>query len=130
MYKYNALITRVIDGDTFEATVDLGFYVFVKLTLRLQEINTPETWRPETEAERYHGELATKFVSDLILNKNVIIESTGLGIYGRWNAIVYLQDNQKLSNLLESSNLSKLDNDFYKDIGDDYEEKINDYVQI
>lgn len=130
MYEYKAKVTRVIDGDTFEALVDLGFYIFTEITLRLVEVNTPETWRPINEAENYHGELATKFVSDLILDKEIIIKTTGQGIYNRWNSKVYVDD-KNIGDLIESHNLVRLEDSYYKDLEeDDYKEKIDEHVKL
>ncbi len=43
MYNYNAKCTRVVDGDTIDATIDLGFGVFVAKRIRLAGINAPES---------------------------------------------------------------------------------------
>jgi len=43
VYKYNAKLIRVIDGDTIDALIDLGFNVWVKKRIRLYGINTPES---------------------------------------------------------------------------------------
>jgi len=42
MFEYKIEILRVIDGDTVEARVDLGFHTFVVEKMRLWGINTPE----------------------------------------------------------------------------------------
>ncbi len=42
IYVYRAAVVRVIDGDTYVMTVDLGFYVTVRLTIRLNGVNCPE----------------------------------------------------------------------------------------
>ncbi len=42
MYTYNASLSRVIDGDTVEMKIDLGFTVTVLQVLRLLGINAPE----------------------------------------------------------------------------------------
>ena len=42
MYEYRARIVRVIDGDTVEAEVDLGFHISSRMSMRLFGINTPE----------------------------------------------------------------------------------------
>ena len=42
MYEYHATMTRVIDGDTLEVVIDLGFKVAVRETVRLAGINCPE----------------------------------------------------------------------------------------
>lgn len=49
MYDYQATITRVIDGDTVEAVLDLGLDVHVLAKIRLFGINAPEI-RGETRA--------------------------------------------------------------------------------
>ena len=41
-YRYNATILGVVDGDTFDAMVDLGFGVFRKERFRVYGINAPE----------------------------------------------------------------------------------------
>jgi len=43
MYIYNAKCLRVVDGDTLDAQVDLGFDTFKKIRIRLVGINTPES---------------------------------------------------------------------------------------
>jgi len=108
-YEYNAYITRVIDGDTFEANIDLGFNVSFKAILRLKDIDTPETWRPSCDAERKHGEAATRFVESLILGQNVKIVTykAGAGIYGRFTADIIIEDGRNLRNLLIDGGFKK-----------------------
>lgn len=62
MYEYRARITRVIDGDTVEAEIDLGFHVTLSVTLRLDGINAPET----RGAERPRGLAATRYLEALL----------------------------------------------------------------
>ena len=43
-YHYNALVTKVVDGDTIHCDLDLGFGVILKnQTFRFFGLNTPET---------------------------------------------------------------------------------------
>ena len=42
LYTYKLIITRWIDGDTFDAIVDLGFNVMSKIRFRLLDVDTPE----------------------------------------------------------------------------------------
>lgn len=43
-YLYKAQVTRIVDGDTFETDIDLGFGVWTRnVTFRLYGINAPET---------------------------------------------------------------------------------------
>jgi len=88
MYTYRAKVTRVVDGDTFHAEVDLGFKLTMKQTFRLAEIDTPETFRPKSEAERAHGQQAKEFVKRAIEGKIVTVKTKKTGKYGRYIAYV------------------------------------------
>ena len=106
MYEYQAYVERIVDGDTFEATVDLGFGVSIKQTFRLRGVDTPETFRPRCEAEREHGAQAKLFVMRWMLHHKVTIESSKTGKYGRWLAIVknngeYLHEELRKYDLLK-----------------------------
>lgn len=90
MYNYNARITRVVDGDTVYADVDLGFHTKMNLAFRLKGIDTPEIFRPVNEAEKAHGMEAKEFLIDLIMDKNVHIKSYKTGKYGRWIADIFI----------------------------------------
>ena len=109
MYNYRAVVHRVVDGDTFDAEVDLGFGVSLTFRFRLNDIDTPETWRPKSDAEREHGERATARVKELIEGKEVIIYSYKLGIYGRYAADVYLTGGISLADLLKEEGYEKKD---------------------
>ncbi len=101
MYEYNAEITRVIDGDTLVALIDVGFNTHIKSTLRLYGINTPEQ-RTKNLEEKEKGIAATKRVIDLLnkCNNKVRIKSHGLGKFGRCLAEVQLTTkNKELINL-------------------------------
>ena len=84
MYRYNAKVTRVVDGDTVDAEIDLGFDITIKKRIRLAEINAPES-RTRNLAEKKAG-LASKERLTQLLDQaaNVFeLESTKLGKYGR-----------------------------------------------
>ena len=83
MYEYNATILRVIDGETVEATVDLGFSTFFKSNFRLFGIDTPEL-HSSVPAVR---ELATRAKSrliELIEGQTVLVRTHKPDKYGRW----------------------------------------------
>ena len=89
MYEYRARITRVIDGDTVEAEIDLGFHVTFTATLRLTGINAPET----RGAERPQGLAATRYLESLLddltgENRELTIRTKQdlTGKYGRYLA--------------------------------------------
>ncbi len=98
-YLYNAKITSVYDGDTVTADVDLGMKVWVKgVKLRLYGIDTPELRGDEREA----GIVSRDALRAKILHKEVVIHSLGRGKYGRWLAVVWVDDdNVNLSMIAE-----------------------------
>jgi len=106
MYAYKALVTRVVDGDTVYAAVDLGFYMCAQLKFRLSDIDTPELYRPINEAEKIHAREAKDFLSNLILDKHVTIYSEKTGKYGRWLAKIYI-DGQSVSEALREAGFEK-----------------------
>ena len=83
MYDYKATSVRVVDGDTVDAEIDLGFDVKIKKRIRLVGINTPEC-RTRDLKEKALG-LAAKERVKAILTENIkfTLESTELGKYGR-----------------------------------------------
>ena len=52
MYLYNAKLVRVIDGDTIDAVIDLGFDVWIKKRVRLYGIDTPEPRTRDLEEKK------------------------------------------------------------------------------
>ena len=94
-YKYNAKVLRVVDGDTIDAMVELGFNVTMKIRFRLSGFDAPETYRPKSDKEKELGLKATAELERLIGGKEVIVESSKFGKY-RWLATVYI-DGHELS---------------------------------
>jgi len=86
MYEYNCTVTRVVDGDTIDVILDLGFSVLHKCRVRLYGIDTPES-RTKDEDEKARGKLAAKYLEDSINNGTEIILRSKLkdskGKYGR-----------------------------------------------
>ncbi|MEW4530207.1 thermonuclease family protein [Maioricimonas sp. JC845] len=62
MYEYRARILRVIDGDTVEAELDLGFRIAARKTLRLAGLNASEV----RGDERPRGMAAARWLRDEI----------------------------------------------------------------
>jgi len=101
MYNYKAKITKVYDGDTVTAVVDLGFSISFKIKLRLLGIDTPEL-RGE---ERKEGLKVRDIVRNLILNKEVEIftKKDKTGKYGRYLATIIIGDLNLNEWLLENN---------------------------
>ena len=86
MYEYKALVTKIIDGDTIEAKVDIGFYLTTTLRFRLLGIDTPEKFGETKEL----GLKIKEYVGSRILNKEVIIITYKADAFGRWLAEVFI----------------------------------------
>jgi len=86
MYEYGCKVTRVVDGDTVDCILDLGFSILHKCRVRLFGIDTPES-RTRDKDEKVRGKLAAKFLKDAIDNGKKVILRTKLkdskGKYGR-----------------------------------------------
>ena len=84
MYEYNAKLIRVIDGDTIDASIDLGFDVWVKKRIRLYGIDAPESRTRDLEEKKRGIETKERLQELLEANRNVfIVRSHGVGKYGR-----------------------------------------------
>jgi len=106
-YKYSALVVKVIDGDTIDCVVDLGFNTSTKERFRLYGVDTPEKNSNKLELKDLSNR-ATQFVVDTIGNKEVFIDSMGKDKYGRWLAKIYLDIEQpSINEQLISSGLAK-----------------------
>ena len=97
MYEYKIKeIDRIVDGDTVDATIDLGFDVLYKTRVRLYGINTPETRTKDLE-EKARG-LAAKERLNEIINKAVhmghhlILQTKEKGKFGRYLGVLIIED--------------------------------------
>ena len=100
MFTYEAKVMRVVDGDTIDALIDLGFDIHKKIRIRMVGINTPESRTRDLE-EKKRGLAAKARLKEILKeNKNkFILESQGVGKYGRCLSIIRIGDtvvNQQL----------------------------------
>tara|TARA_Y100000768_G_scaffold315827_1_gene250812 strand:+ start:1067 stop:1411 length:345 start_codon:yes stop_codon:yes gene_type:complete len=84
MYTYKAKCLRVVDGDTLDAQIDLGFDTHKVIRIRLVGINTPESRTRDLE-EKARGLAAKQFVKDTLAKheNSFTLQSHGVGKYGR-----------------------------------------------
>tara|TARA_Y100001938_G_scaffold148370_1_gene231873 strand:+ start:215 stop:607 length:393 start_codon:yes stop_codon:yes gene_type:complete len=98
-FVYQASLERVIDGDTIDVTLDLGFNVLLhKQRVRLAGIDTPES-RTRNLKEKALGLKAKERLQELC-NYNMKIKSLGKGKYGRIIGIPYNADGIDICKLL------------------------------
>ena len=105
MYEYKIKLDRVVDGDTVDAYIDLGFDVSVKKRIRFMGINTPESRTRDLE-EKARGLAAKERVQELLEGcENIKLTSHGVGKYGRCLGELFIDvvdDREKLT--MESVN--------------------------
>jgi micrococcal nuclease len=87
MYQYRAIITKVVDGDTVDVDIDLGFEVWLKnQRIRLYGIDTPES-RTSDKVEKIFGNLAKNKVLEFCpIGSEIILQTKtddSRGKYGR-----------------------------------------------
>ena len=64
MHEYNCKILRVVDGDTVDVDIDLGFDIILsRQRIRLYGIDTPESRTRDLDEKKY-GLLAKQMVQD------------------------------------------------------------------
>jgi len=90
MYEYNAEVLRVVDGDTVDLLVDIGFNVKIKERFRLYGINAPET-RTKDLDEKKRGLDAKEWLIARINHQPITIKTIKdkKGKFGRYLAEIY-----------------------------------------
>ena len=105
MYEYKAKLKRVVDGDTCDAYIDLGFDVSVKKRIRFMGVDTWESRTRDLE-EKKKG-LAAKEYTKEMLSKNegeFTIKSHGVGKYGKVLGELFIEGEDKSLNELLKDN--------------------------
>ena len=92
MYEYNCKLIRVIDGDTVDVDIDLGFDIILKnQRVRLAGIDTPESRTSDLEEKKY-GLAAKKFLIEHLAynnpNNKVILRTTMYDAKGKFGRIL------------------------------------------
>ena len=83
MYTYKISLLKVVDGDTIDAEIDLGFDIKVKKRVRFMGINAPESRTRDLE-EKAKGLAAKDRVKQLLGGcDNIQLKSHGIGKFGR-----------------------------------------------
>ena len=101
-YNFRVIkINRVVDGDTIDVTIDLGFDLFKKERVRVADVDTPEKRTRDLE-EKALGLDATNWIKkhldsaiageeDLIIRTELV---GGMGKYGRLLGWLYIGDDE------------------------------------
>ena len=103
---YSAKLVRVVDGDTADAMIDLGFNVWVKNRIRFMGVDAWES-RTRNKEEKVKGLAAKAYVKDLLENSDegkFSIISHGTGKYGRVLGELFVKGHESSVNELLKEN--------------------------
>lgn len=110
IWQYQAAIERVVDGDTLDLRIDLGFGVILtgdEARVRLRNIDTAEIYGAREGSEEYQaGQRHKQFVDAWVAEAPerewpFLIETAKddeRGKYGRWLAIIHRRDDEAVLN--------------------------------
>ena len=105
-YEYSAKLVRVVDGDTCDAMIDLGFNTWVKKRIRFYGVDAWES-RTRNLEEKKKGLAAKAYVKDLLENSDegkFSIISHGVGKYGRVLGELFVKGHETSVNELLKEN--------------------------
>ena len=88
LFHYRANVDRVVDGDTIDVTLDLGFDIQMKGRIRFHGVNAPES-RTRDAVEKEAGLASKRYVEDWIsAQENRVIIQTSLDDRGKFGRIL------------------------------------------
>jgi micrococcal nuclease len=108
-WTYNARLERVVDGDTYDLIVDLGFRTYTHIRVRLEDVDTAEMYGVDHDSEEYEegveqAEFAQEWFAEAEASSNSLwplrVETRKAGKYGRW--IVACERKSDDKNIAES----------------------------
>ena len=107
MYEYECTIRRVVDGDTVDVDVDLGWSIWrCGERIRLYGIDTPEC-RTRDADEKAAGQLAKEFVEDALhVGKTYKLQTREKGKFGRFLGVIFISDKISINAALVSEHLA------------------------
>jgi len=97
-YIYRGKLERVVDGDTIDALIDVGFDIWIKKRIRYSGIDTWESRTRDLE-EKAKGLEAKARNKELLMEVSsksgyFRLKSHGVGKYGRVLGEIYIEDNE------------------------------------
>jgi micrococcal nuclease len=109
MFQYKAIITNVIDGDTFDMDIDLGFHIHIHERVRLLGIDTPEKFGQEKEL----GLIVKQYATNNFLGKEVVIQSekvdeaANTDSFGRWLVRMTIDGDKDICDIYNGLGINK-----------------------
>ena len=88
MYEYKCKILRVVDGDTVDVDIDLGFGVWMRnQRIRMYGIDAPES-RTSNQTEKVYGVASKRFLEGMCDDKNGLVLRTHKDKKGKFGRIL------------------------------------------
>ena len=88
MYEYRCTVVKIIDGDTVDVDIDLGFGIWMhKERIRLLGIDTPES-RTRDKEEKKYGLAAKKYLTEMLNDEGGIVLKTKKDAEGKFGSIL------------------------------------------
>jgi len=115
MYTYKAIITNVVDGDTYDVDIDLGFHIHIHERIRILDLDTPECRGKEKELGIICKEYAEyKFLNqEILLQSKKEIQEPKQDSFGRWLCKVFLNINKEsIEKIFTSLGCNKLEKNY------------------
>ena len=92
MYRYKVYVTRVVDGDTVDVDVDLGFgMIYKKQRVRMMGIDTPESRTRDLE-EKFYGKASKANLKRILKDQEIQMVSHDKGKFGRILGELFIGD--------------------------------------
>ena len=88
MYEYRCKVVKIVDGDTVDVDIDLGFGVWLKKErIRMFGIDTPESRTRDLDEKKY-GLMAKEFITKLLDDEGGIVLKTRKDAEGKYGRIL------------------------------------------
>jgi|TARA_B100000941_G_C28508488_1_gene558946 micrococcal nuclease len=103
MYEYSCKVVKIVDGDTIDVDIDLGFGVWLKKQrIRLFGIDTPESRTRDLEEKKY-GLAAKEYLTKWLTSGGVKIrtQKDAKGKFGRILGEMYCYDTNVNEKMIE-----------------------------
>tara|TARA_A100001011_G_scaffold390334_1_gene473566 strand:- start:760 stop:1161 length:402 start_codon:yes stop_codon:yes gene_type:complete len=122
MYEYSCKVVKIVDGDTIDVDIDLGFGVWLKKQrIRLFGIDTPESRTRDLEEKKY-GLAAKEYLTKWLTSGGVTIKTQkdAKGKFGRILGEMYCYDTNVNQKMIEEHHAVKYHGQSKKEIEEEH----------